>query len=258
MNALVLRLTRTKDADAVVDWLLDDDRIITTYVAHIQGTKAYPNGIELMNVYEVEISQRPNQTMGRLHSAYSIERFGQIIEDLSAYACACAALEAITNVCPKESTVIDLFSTLLSVFAVMNTANELSATVLAWFECFLFHQLGAMPNLEICAQCARPLQKSEWFQQELGFLCPECANRMNNLPAYVLEAIRRLRYQTIRTTVQNALAKNDEQQRRKILEPVLKFLAAVMCDNSPIRHLKAHRFMGEVVFGDSQWLGSRG
>ena len=78
MNALVLRLTRTKDADAVVDWLLDDDRIITTYVAHIQGTKAYPNGIELMNVYEVEISQRPNQTMGRLHSAYSIERFGQI------------------------------------------------------------------------------------------------------------------------------------------------------------------------------------
>ena len=255
MHALIIRIHRMKDCDAVIDWLLETDRMMTTYAAHIQGTKAYPNGLELMNVYEVEMSQRPDQNMARLHSAYSLERFDHIIEDLNAFACASTALELIANVCPKDATVIDLLTTLLSTFAVMNTASDLSSTVLAWFECFVLQQLGAMPNLEMCAQCASSLQKSEWFQQEMGFLCPHCANHQTNLPAFVLDAVRRLRYQSLRVTVQNSLSKNrSEVQKIRILSPVLKFLAAVMRDNSPICHLKAHRFMGETVLGDPNWI----
>lgn len=254
MNGIIIRSTRVKDADQVVDWLTDDDRIVTTYAAHVQTSKSFPNGLELMNVYDIEFSQKPTQDMGRLTSACSVEQFNDIITDMPAYACACAALEAISNVCPKESAVIELFQNLLSALAVMNTAHDLSPMILAWFECFLLYQLGAMPNLEICAQCAKPLQKSTYFQQELGFICPKCAQNQSNLPNFVLEGIRKLRYQTIRTTVQNALARNDESQRRKILAPILKFLAAVMCDNSPIKRLKAHKFMAETALGVQDFL----
>lgn len=254
MNGLILRTTKVKDADAVVEWLLDDDRIVTTYAAHFQSSNAYPNGLELMNVYEVEFVLKPNQDMGRLTSACSVERMGAVIEDLVAYACVCAAFEAVSNACPKDAVVVGLFSNLLTVLAVMNTAHELAPMCLAWFECFLFHQLGVMPNLELCAQCAGPLGRSTWFQQELGFLCPACAHKQENLPAFVLEGIRRLRYQSIRTTVQNALAHDNEAQRKRVLEPVLKFLIAVMADSSPICRLKAHRLMGEMAFGIRDWV----
>lgn len=254
MNGLILRTTRVKDADAIVDWLLDDDRIVTTYAAHVQSNRSYPNSLELMTVYEVEVTERPGQDMWRLNGAWSAERFDALLGNMSAYACACAALEAVGNVCPKDASVVDLFSSLLSVFAVMNTAQELSSTVLAWFECFLLHQLGAMPNLDMCAQCAKPLSKSEWFQQEVGFLCPDCVLQQKNIPAFVLEGIRRLRYQTIRQTCQNALAKNDEIQRRRVLSPVLRFLAAVMRDNSPVCRMKAHRFMAETALNEMDWV----
>lgn len=254
MNGLILRTTKVKDSDAVVDWLLDDDRLVTTYAAHVQGSKAYPNGLELMNVYEVEFSQKPGQEMGRLTSACSVERFGAVLEDLSSYACVCAACEAVSNTCPKDAAVVGLFSTFLSVLAVMNTAHELSPLCLAWFECFLFHQLGIMPNLELCAKCAGALGRTTWFQQELGFLCPSCAQQQENLPAFVIEGIRRLRYQSIRTTVQNALAHDNESQRRRVLEPVLRFLVAVMSDSSPICRLKAHRLMAETSFGIREWI----
>ena len=249
MNGLIIRSNKLKDSDAIIDWLTDDDRIITTYAAHIQTNKAYPNGLELMNIYELEIVERPNQEFARMTSALCAERFDNIMNDIQSYACACAAIEMTANVCPKDAVIPDVFSSLLSTFAVMNTAHELSTTVLAWFECFVLYQLGAMPNLEMCAKCAKPLQKSEWFQQELGFLCADCAIKQTNIPAFVLEAIRRLRYQTIRTTVQNALTRNDEMQRKRILAPVLKFLAAVMCDNSPYKTLKAHRYMAETALG---------
>ena len=249
MHGLIIRINKLKESDAILDWMTDEDRIVTTYAAHIQTNKAFPNGLEMMNVYELDITERPNQEFARISSALCVERFDSILEDMPSYASACAAIELIANVCPKDAVMVDLFSSLLSTLAVMNTAHELSTTVLAWFECFVLFQLGAMPNIEMCAKCAKPLTKTEWFQQELGFLCPECAQHQTNLPAFVLEAIRRLRFQSIRTTVQNALARNDEMQRRRILAPVLKFLAAVMCDNSPYKVLKAHRFMAETALG---------
>ena len=248
MHAIILRMQRVKDNDAIVDWLLDDDSIVSTYAAHIQGTQAYPNGLELMHVYEVEIVPRPNQDTARLRAAQGVERFSHIADALDAYACASCALETISNVCPKDSAVEGLFANLLAAFAVMDTAPELSTTLLAWIECFVLAHVGALPNLDMCVQCARPLDKSEWFEQEHGFVCPACARNQANVPAFVLDALRRLRLQTVRTTVQNALEKNrDEMQRRRILTPVLRLLAAVANDNSPFRQKKAHRFMAETV-----------
>ncbi len=247
MHGIILRTTRIKDCDLVVNWLTDEDRMVATYAGHVQGSQRFPNALELMTVYEIEYSQKPGQTMGSLKSAYSIERFDRIIEDMNSLSCASAALEAVSNLCPDESTVIDLFSTLLQSFAVMNTASELSVMILAWFECFLCYQLGVMPNLEICSQCAKPLIKSAYYQQELGFICKKCAHDESNIPEFVLEAIRRLRFQSLRETVQKALAINDEAQRRKVLAPVLKFLVSIMCDNSTMKRLKAHRFMAETA-----------
>ena len=249
MNAIILRISRVKDTDAIVDWITDEDQIITTYAARVYSSSAYPNGLELMNVYEIEFSQKPTQDMGRLTSAISVEQFTQIITDIPSYACACAAIEAVSDVCPKDNPVVSLFQTLLATLAVMNTAHELSSTVLAWFECFMLNQIGAMPNLDMCANCAEPLKKTSWFQQELGFLCPKCAQQQTNIAPFVLEAIRKLRDQSIRTTVQNALSHHDELQRRKILTPILKFLTAILCDNSPIKRLKAHKYMAETALG---------
>lgn len=246
MNAIILRITRLKDSDAIVDWLTDTDVIITTYAARVHTSHAYPNGLEPLCVYEIEQTRRPTQDMGRLTSALCVERFEALVTDMNAYACASAALEAIGNVCPKDALVFDLFSSLLSALAVMNTAPELSLMTLTWFECFLMHQLGALPNLEMCAQCARNLEKSTWFQQELGFICPECAQTQTNIPSFVLPSIRKLRYQTLRTTVQNALARNDEKNRLRILMPTLQFFMAVMSDNSSLTRLKAHRFVLET------------
>lgn len=246
MNAIILRITRLKDSDAIIDWLTDTDVILTTYAARIQTSKAYPNGLELLCIYEIEQTRRSNQDMGRLTSALCIERFEALTADMQAYACACAALEAIGNVCPKDSHVFELFSSLLATLAVMNTAPELALMALAWFECFMMHQLGALPNLEMCAQCARNLDKSTWFQQELGFLCTSCANGQTNIPAFVLFGIRKLRYQTLRTTVQNALQRDDVQNRTRILVPMLQFFMAVMSDNSSLTRLKAHRFVLDI------------
>lgn len=254
MNAVILRISRVKDTDAIVDWLTDENQIITTYAARVQSSSSFPNGLELMNIYEIEFSLKPMQDMGRLTSAVSVEQFTHIITDMPAYACACAALEAVSDVCPKDNPVIDLFQNLLAALAVMNTAHELASTVLAWFECFMLNQMGAMPNLDMCANCAEPLKKSSWFQQELGFLCPTCAHQQSNIPSFVLEAIRKLRDQSIRTTVQNALSHRDEAMRKRILTPVLKFLTAVLCDNSPVKRLKAHRFMAETALGCTDFI----
>lgn len=246
MNAIILRITRLKDSDAIVDWLTDTDVIMTTYAARVQTSKAYPNGLEPLCVYEIEYTRRPHQDMGRLTSALCVERFEALTSDMQAYACACAALEAIGNLCPNDTLVFELFSSLLATLAVMNTAPDLALMALTWLECFLMHQLGALPNLEMCAQCAQILEQSTWFQQELGFLCATCAHTQTNIPAFVLPGIRRLRYQSLRTTVQNALNKGDEQSRLRILMPMLKLFMAIMCDNSSLTRLKAHRFVLET------------
>lgn len=246
LNAVILRITRVKDADAIIDWLTDADVMVTTYAARVQTSKAYPNGLEPMCVYEIEMTRKPTQDMGRLTSALCVERFEHLIADMQTYACACAALEAVDNLCPKDLAVYELFSSLLAMLAVVNTAPELALTSLVWFECFLMQQVGIMPNLEMCAQCARNLVKSSWFQQERGFLCADCANAQTNIPEFVLAGIRKLRYQTLRTTVQKALEKDDPQKRYAVLLPMIRFLMAVMCDNSSMTRLKAHRFVLET------------
>ena len=247
MHGIILRTTKIKDSDLVVNWLNDEDRLVSTYAGHVQGSRQFPNALELMTIYEIEYRQKAAQTMGSLRSAYSVERFDNLIENMAGLSCASAALEAVSNLCPDDATVIDLFSTLLQALAVMNTAPELAVMVLAWFECFLVNQLGVMPNLEICSQCARPIEKSSYYQQELGFICKSCAHDEANIPEFVLEAIRRLRFQSLRATVQKALAINDAEKRRKVLAPVLRFLVSIMCDNSTMKRLKAHRFMAETT-----------
>lgn len=246
MHGIILRKTKVRESDLVVNWLTDDDLIVAAYAGHIHGSKSFPNGLELMTVYEIEMSSRPN-AMVRLKTAYHIEQFDNLMCDPAANACACAALEAISNVCPDDSIVMDLFHTLLQTFAVMHTAPELSAMILAWFEVFLLHQLGSLPNLEICAQCANPITKSEFYREEFGFICPNCAQNLTNIPSFVLESIRRLRTQDIRTTVQNALAKNNESQRNRVISQTLRFLVAVMLENSGMKRLSAHKYMADLV-----------
>ena len=249
MHGIVLRKTRVKESDFVVNWLTDEDRLIAAYAGHIHRyLQSFPNGLELMTIYELELGWR-NQAMARTKSAYNIEQFDTIVHHEVANVCACAALEAISDICPEDSIVIDLFSTLLQTFAVMNTAPELSPMILAWFESFLLHQLGALPNLDMCAQCARPLIRSSYYQEEFGFICDNCAQGNQNIPGFVLEAVRRLRFQDIRTTVQNALQKNNETQMKRVIAPVIKFLVSVIANNSPIKKLSAHRYMVDVALG---------
>ena len=103
MNGLIIRSNKVKDSDAIIDWLTDDDRIVTTYAAHIQTNKAYPNGLELMNIYELELVERPSQEFARMTSALCVERFDHIIDDMPSYASACAAIEMIANVVQNNS-----------------------------------------------------------------------------------------------------------------------------------------------------------
>ena len=246
MHGIILRKTKVKESDLVVNWLTDDDLILAAYAGHIHGSKSFPNGLELMTVYDIELVSRPN-AMARLNAAYHVEQFDNLMREPSANACACAALEAISNICPDDSIVIDLFQTLLQTFAVMHTAPELSDMLLTWFEAFLLHQLGVLPNLDICAQCARPLLKSGYYREEFGFICSDCASNDTNIPSFVLESIRRLRTQDIRTTVQNAIAKNNEIQRKRVISQTLRFLVAVMVENSGMKKLSAHKYMADIA-----------
>lgn len=227
--------------------LSDEDLSFAAYAFHYQRSRRFPNGLDLLTIYEIETAFRPNRTMATLQSAYCVEFFENIAKDMASYACATALLESISNLCPDNSTVIDLFSTTLSAFAAMNTAPDLSTLTLAWFESFLFAQLGILPNLNLCAQCGAPLQVSTFYQSECGFVCPACAQNDQNLPPFLLPSIQKLHAQTLRTTIQNALKNDDHTRRNQFLKPVLRFLASVMCDNSPYKQLKAHRCMAQMA-----------
>ena len=245
MHGIILRKTKVKDSDLVVQWLTDDDLVVAAYAAHVQSSKSFPNGLELMTVYEIELVTRPN-AMVRMKSAYHVEQFDNLITDSSANACACAALESVSCVSPDDSIIIDLFSTLLQTFAVMNTVPELSPMLVAWFESFLLHQFGVLPNLDICAQCARPIVTSAFYREEVGFICTECAQNNTNISPFVLEAIRRLRTQSIRETVQKAMVRNNEKQRLHVVSQTLRFLASVLVANGLTKKLNAHRYMADI------------
>lgn len=248
MNAIILKQTKIHDNDAIVDWFTDEDRPFTTIASHIQGSRAFPNALDLMNVYEIEYATPREGRFPRLKSAYGERRFDNIAKNMQAYACACATFEAISNACPKNSTIVGLFSTLLSTIAVIDTLPEFSTTALAWFECHLLHQLGIMPNLYICAQCAEPFANSAYFQQEIGFFCTKCANHQNNIEPFVIGALRKLHCQSLRDTMQNAIkSQATPQQFLRVLTPILKFLGIVLCDGSLMRNMKAHKFMAETA-----------
>ena len=248
MNGIILRQTRVRDNDAILDWLLDDDRVLTTAAFHIQGSRSFPNGLETFCIYEIECTERPDKGMARLNSAYSSKRFDALLSEIPAFSCACAALEAVSDVCPPDASVFNLFSSLLSTLAVMEAASEYAPGALAWFECYLLHQLGALPNLEICAGCAENLEASPWYQQEVGFLCERCAKGQHNIEPFILNSVRRLRYQTLLTTMQNMTSRAmPARQYKNIVAPVLRFLVAVLCDNSTVRRLKAHQYMAQAA-----------
>lgn len=254
MYGIIYRQSKVRDNDAITDWLTDSDTTLTAAASHVQGSKSFPNGLETMCVYEMTCDRRRECDMWRLETAFSARRFDALLQDIGAYACASAALEAISNVCPPDSAVSGLFETLLSALAVMETAPEYAPLTLAWFECRLFYQLGALPHLDCCAQCAEPLARSEWFQQEVGFFCDACAKGAQNIAPTVLESARRLRYQSLRQTIQNAIRRSAPKEKlHSILAPLLRFLFAIMSDNSPIRRKKAHFFMRDAVFGNDLW-----
>ena len=148
MYGIIFRQSKVRDNDAITDWLTDSDTTLTAVASHIQGSKSFPNGLETMCVYEMTCDRRKSGDMWRLETAYSARRFDGLLQNIASYACASAALEAVANVCPTDSAIDGLFESLLSSLAVMNTAPEYSAMVLAWFECHLFSQLGALPNID--------------------------------------------------------------------------------------------------------------
>lgn len=252
MYGIIFRQSKVRDNDAITDWLTDSDTTLTAVASHIQGSKSFPNGLETMCVYEMTCDRRKSGDMWRLETAYSARRFDGLLQNIASYACASAALEAVANVCPTDSAIDGLFESLLSSLAVMNTAPEYSAMVLAWFECHLFSQIGALPNIDYCAQCAKPLRRSKWFQQEVGFLCEGCAHGEENIAPIVLESVRRLRQQSLRQTMQNVVERGASIEKlNSVLDHVLRFLFAIMSDNSAIRRTKAHVFMRDAVFGAS-------
>ena len=255
MHGIIIRKTRVKENDLVINWLTQDDLMIAAYAGHIHHSQAYPNGLELMTVYEIELGSRPH-AMASLKSAYHVEQFDNLIEDVAANACACAALEAVSDICPENSIVIDLFQTMLQVFAVMHTAPEYAPLVLAWFEVFVIHQMGSLPNLEMCAQCAGPLVQSAWYREEMGFFCKRCVPDLQNVPPFLLEALRRLKNQSLRQTLQNAVARNRPDQMIHVVAPVIRFLAATIAETAQSKKLHAHRYMADVVLGMPNLLDS--
>lgn len=252
MYGIIYRQAKVRDNDAITEWLTDSDVTLTAAASRVQGSKSFPNGLEMMCVYEMTCERRKSSGMWRLETAYSTRRFDGLLQDIASYACASAMMEAVANVCPTDSSFEGLFEALLSSLAVMDTAPEYAVLVLAWFECRLFGQLGALPNIDYCAQCARLLRGSKWFQQEVGFLCDCCAHDNENIAPIVLDSVRRLRYQSLRQTMQNAVERGASIKKlNSILAPVVRFLFAIMKDNSAILRTKAHVFMRDVVFGAS-------
>lgn len=252
MFGLIYRQTRVRDNNAIIDWVVDSDMTLTSYATRVHSSAAFPNGLETMCVYEIECGRPRSGEMWRLHNAYNSQRFDKIIDDMEVYACAGVALEAISNVCTNGTSVSGLFRAIISTLAVMEAVPEYALTALAWFETRLLFQVGAMPNIEFCSKCAKTLKRSSWYQQEVGFLCNDCANAQTNIETSVLDAIRRLYYQSLRTTMDNAVTRAADPPRlKRYLRPILRFLFAVLTDNSTRRWTKAYRFMNEMVFGDS-------
>lgn len=257
MNGIILRSTKIRDNDLILEWLTDEDVILTAAANRVQGSRYFPNGLDALNVYEIELTRRREQTMYRLNAAYHQKRFERIIGSMTAYACAHAATEAVTDICPQDSAVMELFTVMLQTFAVMDTEPDYAPVALAWFEVFLLNRVGAMPNTEMCARCARHLNASVWFQQEVGFFCASCAENNENIESLVLNSIRKLNCQTLAQTMRNAMMHApDDKQFRRTLPPLFRFLFAVLKDNSPVCRFKAHRFMSETVFQKDIYLAN--
>lgn len=245
MNAIILRLATVRDQDAIVDLLTDNDQLITAYANHYKSTRNFPNGLEVFSVYEINCTQS-NAKMARLSSALCVQSFPKLTHDLCAYACACSSLETVASISNIDAPPPELFKTLLTLWAAMQAAPDMANLALAWFEIHILDAYTAMPNLDLCAECAMHLEVSTYFQQELGFLCKTCTHESDNIQGFILPALRKLRGQSLTQTLSKALSAGKHAQRTRILLPLLKILASIIQDSGARKNLKAHNYLFEV------------
>jgi len=255
MHALILKLTRVRDADAIVDFLTDTDRVIHAYARNFRNNRKFPNSLELFSVYEIEVSQG-NLDKLWLNSAYSEQVFTELVKEVTCFAAASAILETVDVAHAEDTPMPNIFRTILQAFAAMEAAPELAVLIHAWVEARILYVQQILPNLKLCSGCGKVLEKSAYFQQEQGFLCEPCTHGQENVAACVFSAIRRLLTVSMQDVLISAVRVNDTEKRRAVLHETTKLLAHCLRDSSTRRALNAHVCLGETAFEDHEFLGA--
>ena len=255
MHALVLKLTKVRDADAIVDLLTQTDQVIHAYARNYRTSKKFPNSLELFSVYEMEFSRAGD---GRywLNSAYSEQVFSALTGDLVSFSCASAMLETIQVAHAEETPMPNLFRTVLQAFAAMEAAPEMAILVFAWVEARILYVQQILPEMKICAGCGKRIERSSYFQQEEGFLCNVCVHGEENVTPSVYAAICRLIETPMQEVLITAIRANDAEKRKRVLHEATRLLAQCLRDASSRRTLNAHAVMGESAFEDNNFLGT--
>ncbi len=255
MHALILKLTRIRESDAIVDFLTDNDHVIHAYARGFRNSRKFPNSLELFSVYEIEVTQGNSDKLW-LNSAYSEQVFTALVNDVVSYASASAILETVDTAHAEDSPMPNIFRTILQAFAAMEAAPDLAVLVLAWVEARILYVQQILPNLKLCSGCGKSLIQSSYFQQEQGFLCKTCTHGEENVPACVYSALRRLLQVPMQDILVSAVRVNDAEKRRTVLHETTRLLAHCLRDSSTRRTLNAHVCLGETAFEDHEFLGA--
>lgn len=242
-QAILLRRQNLRETSLILTFYTKDFGKIKGIVRGVRGPHAQYGGscLEIFAHDEMVFYERKRSEYYTVSQCDLLEFFFPIRESLERLAYATYMIELLDSVTNLADKNVEVFELLLNSLKLLSGESS-PKRVTRIFEIKLLHQLGLMPELGHCANCANAIQaKGSFSLRAGGLLCEACIasdkEALSIMPGTVrfIEHIRSSSFEKVaRVKVSAAVGKELEYILRKFLDYHIE------------RHLKTLEFIKEI------------
>lgn len=194
VTGIILKQTDYREADVIISVLTKEYGKLSFVASGARKMKSKNAGsIMPCTIADIQFDYRPQKTMFRLKTARTVNLFRILHEDLTLSAAASAACESadvLSLAGEEEESAPEKYELLETCLTLLNKKKD-PDLILCGYLAEMMDLFGILPDVDECVRCGS-LKVSAFSAREGGFLCEDCARRLN-VPLRPALDLKRLR-----------------------------------------------------------------
>ena len=194
VTGIILKQTDYREADVIISVLTEEYGKLSFVASGARKMKSKNAGaIMPCTIADIQFDYKPQKTMFRMKTACTRNLFRSLHEDLilsAAAQAACESADVMSLAGEEEDSSPQKYALLNDCLTLLNEKKD-PDLVLCGYLSEMMDLFGILPDVDECVHCGS-LKVSAFSAKEGGFLCEDCARRLN-VPLRPALDLKRLR-----------------------------------------------------------------